>query len=213
MTCPECGTSLTRRARFCHRCGWDSSLAGAGKAASTAGQRPAWKRWSMWVTLGLSVLVLFWLLLSPRGDAEATLRVGQAAPDIVLPQADAGPSVSLSALKGKPVILNFWATWCGPCAEEMPDLQAVYDKYKGQGLELYGVNVGEAKVVVNSYRNQHNVSFPSLLDLEDKAQNAYKILPIPATYFIDRSGQIRAIYQFQLSRQQMEVEVVRLLAQ
>lgn len=213
MTCPECGTGLTDRARFCHKCGWDSKLAGAGKAASTAGQRPAWKRWSMSVTLGLSVVLVLWLLLVPRSDAETTLRVGQAAPDIVLPQADGGPSVRLSALKGKPVILNFWATWCGPCAKEMPDLQAVYDKYKGQGLQLYGVNVGESKVVVNSYRKQHDVAFPVLLDLEDKAQNAYKILPIPATFFIDKAGQIRAIYQFQMSRQQMEAEVLRLLAQ
>lgn len=213
VTCPECGTRLTDRARFCHACGWDAPVSSAGKTASKTGPRPAWKRWTMSVTLALSVVLVLWLLLIPRSDVDATLSVGEAAPDIMLPQADGGPSVRLADLKGKPVILNFWASWCQPCAKEMPDLQAIYDKYKDQGLQLYGVNVGESKVAVNSYRKQHDIRFPILLDLEEQAQIAYKILPIPATFFIDRSGEIRAIYQYQMSRQQMEAEANRLVTQ
>ncbi len=211
MTCPECGAQLTASARFCHKCGWDSKLAGAGAGASHASDRPAWKRRTMSVTLLLSGLLVFLLLLVPRGEADTTLIPGQAAPDFTLPAVDGG-QVSLSSLKGKPVIVNFWASWCTPCRKEMPDFQQVYDRYKEQGLTVLGVNVGDAKVGVTDFRDQVKVNFPLLMDVETEVQTAYKIMPLPATFFIDRSGTIRAIYQYQMSSGQIEAEVLRLLA-
>jgi peroxiredoxin len=165
----------------------------------------------MSMTLGFGTVVMLWLLLVPRVDANATLQVGQAAPDFDLPLVSGG-HVKLSDLKGKPVVLNFWASWCGPCRKEMPDLQAVTDKYKAEGLQVYGVNLGESKVAVSGYMADLGVSFPALLDQEDKVQTSYKILPIPATFFIDRTGQIRAIYPMQMSRQQMEIEALSILS-
>jgi cytochrome c biogenesis protein CcmG/thiol:disulfide interchange protein DsbE len=211
MGCPECGAQLMSGARFCHQCGWDSKLAAAGKASSTATQRPAWKRWAMGITLVLSSLLMLWLLLLPREDAAASLVPGQAAPDFDLPSLSGG-RVRLADLKGKPVVLNFWASWCTPCRREMPDFQEVLNKYKDQGLQVYGVNVGESEVAVASFIRTIGVDFPVLLDLEEKAQTAYKILPLPTTFFIDRSGVIRAVYPYQMSRAQMEAEVIRLLA-
>jgi cytochrome c biogenesis protein CcmG, thiol:disulfide interchange protein DsbE len=149
--------------------------------------------------------------LIPHVDANQTLRVGQAAPDFDLPLVSGG-SVKLSDLKGKPVVLNFWASWCSPCRKEMPDLQAITDKYKDAGLQVYGINLGESKVAVSGYLADLGVSFPALLDQEDKVQTAYKILPIPATFFIDRTGLIRAIYPMQMSRQQMEAEALSILS-
>ncbi|HWI64023.1 MAG TPA: redoxin domain-containing protein [Symbiobacteriaceae bacterium] len=212
MNCPECEAQLTARARFCHKCGWDSKLAAAGKAAGTADHRPRWKRLTMSVTLGVASLLILLLMLVPRTGAEATLVAGQQAPDFDLPALDGG-RVKLADLKGKPVVVNFWASWCGPCRREMPDFQALYDKYKEMGLEIYGINVGESKIAVADFRSKVQTSFPVLIDEGDQAQNAYRILPLPATFFIDRTGTIRGIYQYQMSRAQMEVEILRILGQ
>ncbi|HYG57970.1 MAG TPA: redoxin domain-containing protein [Symbiobacteriaceae bacterium] len=198
------------RTRFCHRCGWDSKLAAAGKAASTAGQRPAWKRLIMAVILGMSSVAVLALLLVPRGDASANLVAGEAAPDFALQALD-GTQVRLADLKGKPVVINFWASWCSPCRKEMPDFEVMYQQYREQGLVVLGINVGEPRVTVADFRQQVGVTFPILTDVHEDAQSAYKILPLPATFFVDRSGTIRSIYQYQMSRSQMETEVLRLL--
>jgi len=212
MTCPECEMQLAPRARFCHKCGWDSKLAAAGQAASTAGHRPLWKRLTMSVTLVIAACFVLGLLLVPRSGNAATLMAGQPAPDFDLAALDGG-RVKLSDLKGKPVVINFWASWCNPCRREMPDFQAMYDKYREQGLEVYGINVGESKITVADFRSKVGTNFPILIDEGDQAQADYRILPLPATFFVDRSGTIRALYQYQMSRAQMEAEIVSLLGE
>lgn len=198
-------------ARFCHQCGWDSKLAAAGKGASTAGQRPAWKRWVTGVSLGIASFLILLLMLIPRSEADTVLQIGQAAPDFAL-ESLTGEKVRLSDLKGKPVVINFWATWCPPCRKEMPEFQQVYDQYRDAGLQFYAINVGESKVAVEDYRQRLGVHFPILIDKNEEAQTAYKILPLPSTFFIDREGIIRGVYQYQMSLPQIEDEVKRLLA-
>lgn len=211
MVCPECGAKLETGARFCHQCGWDSKLAAAGKASSTAGARPAWKRWTMALTLVGGLLLMGWIMLMPRNDSFVTLAVGQQAPDFELTTLE-GETVKLSELRGQPVVLNFWASWCGPCRQEMPDFQAVHDRYKDAGLKIYGINVGESTVAVQDFLSKVNVNFPTLIDRDESVQTAYKILPLPATFFIDRNGTIRQIYQSQMSAAQIESESLRLMA-
>lgn len=211
MICPECDTAMGKGTRFCHQCGWDSKLAAAGRSASTAGQRPAWKRWATGVSMGIASLLILLLMLIPRSGADTTLQVGQPAPEFELTTLE-GETVRLSALKGRPVVVNFWATWCTPCRKEMPLFQEVVDRYGGQGLELYGINVGESVVAVADFRDRLGVRFPLLIDKDESVQTAYKILPLPATFFIDREGVIRGVYPFQMSLPQIEDEVKRLIA-
>lgn len=209
MLCAECGTEIARGMRFCHLCGWDSKLAAAGRASAAHGH-PAWKRWVMGVSLGLSCLLILVLLLVPRAGGQSALQVGQPAPDFTLETLE-GETVRLSDLRGSPVVLNFWATWCQPCRREMPDFQYVFDRYREQGLHVFGINVGESKVAVADFRRRVGVSFPVMIDATEEVQAAYKILPLPATFFIDADGVIRAIYQGQMSRVQIESEVARLV--
>jgi len=192
MHCPECESELRPRARFCHKCGWDAKLAAAGKASSTAANRPAWKRWLMSVTLAISAALVLMLMLVARTDAVTTPTAGEPAPGSY-PPLSGGGRVELADLKGKPVVINFWASWCTPCLKEMPDFQAIYDKYKDQGLELYGINVGESKVAVNLFKERVGTNFPLLIDEGDQAQNDYKTLPPPAALFCDGAATIRAL--------------------
>jgi thiol-disulfide isomerase/thioredoxin len=98
--------------------------------------------------------------------------------------------VSLSEYKGKVVFLNFWATWCGPCREEMPSIEALYTKYKDKGLEILAVNSGEKSAEVLDFMRDYNLSFPAVLDLDATVSRAYGIQAIPTSYLIDREGNI-----------------------
>lgn len=209
MSCPECSTALVAGARFCHRCGREARAVSPSRSVSP---RPAWKRWTTGISLGLLGAVLLLMLLIPRGDSDATLIPGQVAPDFDLP-ALSGGRVRLSELRGRPVIINFWATWCTPCRKEMPEFQALAERYADSGLAVLGINVGESIIGVTEFVRSVGVTFPILIDDKEAAQTAYKILPLPATFFIDRKGTVRAVYQFQMNQVQMESEVQRLLAQ
>ncbi|MBP2016814.1 peroxiredoxin [Symbiobacterium terraclitae] len=212
MVCPECGTRLEEGGRFCHGCGWDSQEAAAARRAAELARRPAWKRWVSGISLGVLAAVVLVMLLVPRTEAETVPQVGTPAPDFALETLDGDAVVRLSDLAGQPVVINFWATWCPPCRKEMPDFQQVYDKYKEMGLRFYAVNVGESRVAVRDFAERLGVDFPILIDADESAQRAYRILPIPATFFIDRDGIIRGVYQYQMSLPQIEAEVGRLLA-
>ncbi|OTA41537.1 MAG: hypothetical protein A6D92_05830 [Symbiobacterium thermophilum] len=163
------------------------------------------------MSLGIMAFVVLFLLLVPRTDAYAVPQVGSPAPDFEIPALDGG-TVRLSDLRGQPVVINFWATWCPPCRKEMPDFQEVYERYHGDGLQFYAINVGESRVTVRDFMARIGVDLPVLIDAGEEAQSAYNILPIPATFFIDREGIVRAVYQYQMSRAQIEFEVQRLMA-
>lgn len=160
--------------------------------------------------LAICSLLMMGFLVVPREGGGASLAVGDPAPAFDLVSLT-GDRVRLADLAGKPVVLNFWATWCGPCLDEMPDFQSVYQQYRTQGLQFYAINLGESPVAVEHFLRRIGVDLPVLLDLNDEAQEAYRILPIPSTFFIDSTGTIQAIYQHRMTRVQIEAEVVRLL--
>ncbi len=115
--------------------------------------------------------------------------VGRPAPDFSLTTLD-GETVSLAALRGKPVVLNFWATWCGPCQREMPVLQSAAQRFAGE-VVILGVDEGEMPNVVQDFVSVYRVNFPVPLDIDQTVGDQYGVQGLPTTFFIDADGIIR----------------------
>ncbi len=119
--------------------------------------------------------------------------------------------VDLSALRGRVVLLNFWATWCAGCKVEMPRFVHWQDKYKGDGLSIVGVSMDDSSEPVASFLRKHPVNYPVVMG-DEKLGLAYGgVLGLPVTYLIDRNGVIRARYEGISKLDAMEGEVKRLL--
>ena len=112
------------------------------------------------------------------------------APQFTLPS-KAGGDVSLAQYKGQVVMLNFWASWCGPCRQEMPLLEDIYKKYNKLGFTLIGVNVEPDSNAANNWLKQTPVTFPVLYDRESKVSQAFAVSGMPTTVIIDRKGNVR----------------------
>jgi thiol-disulfide isomerase/thioredoxin len=126
------------------------------------------------------------------GCSSSGPEISKLAPDFTLTGLD-GQEVSLSDFRGQPVLLNFWATWCGPCSMEMPFLQDIYEKWTGKGLVLLAVNIQEDPIKVKAFVEGAGYTFPVLLATGNEVPLAYNIRGIPATFFIDADGVIRDI--------------------
>lgn len=120
------------------------------------------------------------------GD-QATL--GRASPPFTLPGPN-GETVSLDDFSGRPIVLNFFATWCGPCRVEMPHLQVAWERYKDVGLVVLAVDVQEAPETVGPFLAELGLTFPIAVDQDGKVSDLYRIGILPTTYFIDREGVI-----------------------
>ena len=117
------------------------------------------------------------------------LREKQPVTDFSLKLVD-GRTVTLGALKGSVIFLNFWATWCPPCREEMPSMEILYRRFRDKGLELIAVDIMEGDKAVSAFLSDNNLSFPAALDSNGRVSNRYGIQAIPATFIIDRDGKI-----------------------
>ncbi|MBI3044889.1 MAG: TlpA family protein disulfide reductase [Betaproteobacteria bacterium] len=114
-----------------------------------------------------------------------------AAPDFTLPAPD-GRKVSLRAFRGKVVFLNFWATWCESCREEMPSMERLYREFKGKGLEIVAVNVKDKRRDALAFVKELKLSYPILMDPEGEVGLLYGAFGLPVTYLIDRKGVVLA---------------------
>jgi peroxiredoxin len=119
---------------------------------------------------------------------------GGPAPSFTL-AALTGQQAALSQYKGQVVMVNFWATWCGPCQQEMPLLDQMYKKYKPAGFTLIGVNVDKEAPAVKELMARKPVSFPVLLDPANQVSKAYHVDEMPSSVLIDRKGEIRYIHR------------------
>ncbi len=121
-------------------------------------------------------------------------RIGSGA-RLYAHRAHRGSKARLSQYKGQVVMVNFWATWCGPCQQEMPLLDQMYKKYKPAGFTLIGVNVDKEAPAVKELLARKPVSFPVLLDPANQVSKAYHVDEMPSSVIIDRKGEIRYIHR------------------
>lgn len=145
-------------------------------------------------------------------EARLMLKEGSAAPDFTLP-ALGGGEVSLSALKGKVVVVNFWATWCPPCINEMPVLNDLYVAYRDQGVEVLGLSLDEEGLpITKPFVEKLEVTYP-IVEADRKTYQAYgNVLTIPHTFVIDREGTVSKRFVNNQTRDAFEAAIKAALA-
>ncbi len=144
------------------------------------------------VFLIITTLLVVWSLKQNnpffQSANQAPVRVGLPAPDFTFPGLD-GKKVSLSDYRGKVVFVNIWATWCPPCVEEMPSMQKLYQKLKGENFEILAVSIdSKGAKVVAPFMKKYQLTFPALLDSMGTIKRIYKTTGVPESYIIDRDG-------------------------
>ncbi|MGZ8259071.1 MAG: peroxiredoxin family protein [Caldimonas sp.] len=134
------------------------------------------------------------VLAVAAGTASSALAPATPAPDFTLGSMS-GTNLRLKEQRGRVVMVNFWATWCAPCRQEMPHLNRLYDKYRAAGFVLLGVNVDEDKAKAVEVATKLGVNFPILLDTEKTVSKLYDVSTMPSTMLIDRDGKVRYFHR------------------
>ena len=116
-------------------------------------------------------------------------RIGTAAPDFTVQDADR--KVALGELRGRVVVLNFWATWCAPCVEEMPSLVQLQQRFKNKGLTVVGISIDVDGDAYHKFLKDYKIDFPTVRDPDQKTSGLYGSFKWPETYIIDRDGVVR----------------------
>jgi peroxiredoxin len=139
--------------------------------------------------------------------------VGHPAPPLALADL-AGQLVTLNAYQGRPLILNFWATWCAPCREEMPILQQAHDAHRHAGLVLLGISQDSEDQIaaVRTYWRQSGWTFPCLLDPDGEAGRRYQVHLLPSTIFINAHGVVMALHRGPITAIQLKQHLAKTLA-
>lgn len=142
-------------------------------------------------------------LTSPALPPRVGLSDGDQAPDFTV-RTTAGEEYPLSSLRGRVVLLNFWATWCGPCEREMPELQAVYDAYRDRGFTIIAINFEESAAQITAFAEERQLSFPLALDEEGKIHERYAIIGQPRTVILNENGVIIKTFHGIVIQSQLE---------
>jgi thiol-disulfide isomerase/thioredoxin len=151
------------------------------------------------LSFGAAFFVLTWAGLPNRGDysGQDFGKIGYAAPEIgaIAPPFTQtslnGEEIDLISLRGEPLIINFWATWCEPCQAEMPELQALHEE---TGVRILGVNIGEDEAAIRTWVDEFGLSFDIIPDRDEELFALYRLRGQPSTYVLDANGIIRHIF-------------------
>lgn len=128
-------------------------------------------------------------------SAAATADIAEGpAPDFAL-KSSSGENLRLSEFRGEVVMINFWASWCGPCRQEMPLLDELYSQYKPLGFTILGVNVEQDPTQARQMLNDSPVNFPVLFDKQSEVSKLYNVVAMPSTVLVDRDGNVRYLHQ------------------
>jgi thiol-disulfide isomerase/thioredoxin len=159
-------------------------------------------RWMRFGLVGLTTVFLATAASAARDEP---------APTFSLPSRG-GATIDLTQYKGQVVMINFWASWCVPCRQEMPLLESIYKKYKPLGFTLIGVNVEPDQKDAEGFLKQTPVSFPVLFDAKSQVSSLYNVQVMPTTVFIDRKGNVRLVHQsYQPGAENLYLDQIRTL--
>lgn len=162
---------------------------------------------------GVSALALAVLALAATSVDAQPVRVGAAAPEIDLPMLTGG-RVQLSKLRGHPVVVSFWATWCPSCRTEFPELVRLHETHGPAGLRVLGVNGRDQERStknVKAFLDEVGASFPVVLDQRGRARLEYRLVGLPTTVFVDSAGIIQGIHRGPISREELDRGVAAIL--
>jgi peroxiredoxin len=179
------------------------------------------------IVIGVIVAAILWLESRGGGDVSPTgeeygpvalpdalrtagldvgVEEGNLAPDFLLGTLDSN-EIRLSDLRGKAVVLNFWATWCAPCRQEIPQFVAAHKQFSPDGLVIIGVNMQEGNSIARPYAEDFGMQFPIAIDVDGEVGDEYRLLGLPMTYFIDSDGVIRSVFTGPFQAQERDREV------
>jgi thiol-disulfide isomerase/thioredoxin len=150
--------------------------------------------------------------LDPGGGQLAPApRPGHPAPEVVLLDLKGAP-VKLSSFRGKPVLINFWATWCPPCRAEMPDIETIWQRHKAEGLVVIGVDVGEDPETVSKYLEKGGFTWLMILDSGGEVfRDLYRGAAFPSSFFIDKDGIVQDVSIGALNEKGFETKLAKIL--
>jgi peroxiredoxin len=206
---------------------YDASLRGdshqdKARVAESRGLSPRERAFALVGGLAaLGLVALIWVLTGrePAPQGQAMPEVNRPAPLFSTAALDGG-TVNLADYSGDVVVLNFWATWCEPCKRELPALEQAHQTYGPEGLAIIGVNLtddelaqGGDQAKLDAFLAQYGVSFPIALDLEGEITNAYRVFPLPTSFFIDPQGRIRYVHIGELTLEDVAARFVELRGQ
>ena len=140
--------------------------------------------------------------------------IDRAGPDFLLETPDGG-TLRLSDLQGSPVLLNFWASWCGPCRDEIPELVQVYEEHAGHGLVVVGVDLQEPNSTVLDFAEDFGITYPLVIDRDGDVQNVWRLAGpfggLPSSYFLDETGVIRARVFGPMTKEMLNEQLLSIL--
>lgn len=164
----------------------------------------------------LSIGIMFFLLKYQPADpsvqdfSAVPSKVNFEAPELHLVDLD-GREVSFADHDGNVILVNLWATWCPPCREEMPTLQAFYEEYKSMGFILVAIDQGETLEEVRQFQHEFGLTFPIWLDPDSVAGSEFNTMNLPSSYVIDRDGKVRLMWIGGISKKNLEAYVSKII--
>jgi len=148
----------------------------------------------------LVVAIVYTIYTSATKEKVEVLAVGDEAPNFTLVDLN-GEEHRLSDYKGQGVFLNFWGTWCKPCAKEMPAMDRQYEVFRSQGVQTLAVNIAQSDFEVQRFTDQYGLDFPVVIDRTKSVMEAYNINPLPTTMLINQDGKIERIITGEMTEQ------------
>ena len=166
-----------------------TKLNSAFTAPHTQAQRHLGSQWRQWLLAGAAAVTLSFTSMT----AMAKPVTGEQSPDFTLKSRDSG-NMKLSEQRGNIVLVNFWASWCGPCREELPAFEELYQEYQDMGVEILAVNVDDEAAKADVLLQDIEVTFPVLYDTSGEVSKLYDVNAMPTTVLVDRDGNVRLLH-------------------